>query len=81
MRGVEGGVRFGKGAVLGLKVFKLLFEVLDVLFFALAEGALRGAILSSTALQTRVSFFDRGKGQLITYDAHIGDGFLVLSSS
>lgn len=36
--------------MLGLKLLKLVFEVLNVLLFALTEGALRGSILGAATL-------------------------------
>lgn len=49
MCAVKVGVGFGERAVLGLEIFQLLFEVLDVFLLALAEGALRGAVLGAAA--------------------------------
>ena len=51
MRAVEIGVGLGELAMLGFELFELLFQALHVLFFALAECALRGAVLSSSALR------------------------------
>lgn len=40
MRAVKIGIGFGERAVLGLEIFQLLFEVLDMFLLALAEGTL-----------------------------------------
>lgn len=45
------GVGFGECAILGLEIFQLLFEVLDMFLLALAEGPLRGAVLGAAALE------------------------------
>lgn len=87
MRAVEIGVGFGELAMLGFKVFELLLQTLHVLFFALAECTLRGAILGSSALRgllvsdairegkAHPGARERGR---VTHDAHVGHGFLIL---
>ena len=50
MGAVEGGVGFLEVSVFGFEGFELAFKVLDVLFFAFAEGALGGAVLGAAAL-------------------------------
>lgn len=51
MRAVELHKGFLECAVLGLELFKLLLEMLNVLLLALTEGALGGAVLCSTTLK------------------------------
>lgn len=79
MCAVQVGVGLGESAVLGLEIFQLLFEMLDMLLLALAESALRGAVLGAAALERVLgpgAGDGRGFGQ--TYNAHVGDGFFVL---
>ena len=63
MRAVEIGVGFCQGAVLGLKLFQLLLEVLDVFLLALAEGALRSAVLGTAALENEVMLVTAGNAE------------------
>ena len=64
--------------MLCLKLFKFVFEVLNVLLFAFAEGALRGSILGAATL-IRVSRVERCYQRLgSTYDAHIRDALFIL---
>lgn len=65
---VEVGVGFGEGAMLGLEVFELLLEVLDVFFFALAKGALGGAVLGSAALRDVLGLFGCHRVRLVILD-------------
>lgn len=51
MRAVELHKGFLERAVLGLELFELLLEMLNVLLLALTEGALGGAVLCSTTLK------------------------------
>lgn len=48
-------MRLAQVLVFGFQCFQLLLEVLDVLFFTLAEGSLRGSILGAAALLLEVS--------------------------
>lgn len=81
MCAVKVGVGFGERAVLGLEIFQLLFEVLDVFLLALAEGALRGAVLGAAALERMLGLGASGGREMgMTYNAHVGDGFFVLDS-
>lgn len=79
MGAVEVGVGFEESAVLGLEIFQLFLEVLDVFLLALAEGSLRGPVLGTAPLENvRVgSWLREGRGEN-TYDAHVGNGFFVL---
>lgn len=52
MCAVQVGVGLEECAVLGLEIFQLLFEVLDMFLLALAEGSLRGAVLGTAPLES-----------------------------
>lgn len=51
MCAVKVGVGFEECAVLGLEIFQLFFEVLDMFLLALAEGSLRGPVLGTAPLE------------------------------
>ena len=68
--------------MLVLQLGELVFEVLDVLLFALPECALRGSILGAAALQVggQLSPGVEIIGVLAgTYDGHVRNRLLVLS--
>ncbi len=49
----------------GFEVFELMLELLDVLFFALTEGSLRGSILRASPLEPgKVSMHMRSGSRL-----------------
>ena len=63
--------------MLGLELLEFVFEVLNVLLFALAKGTLGGSILGAPTLavvRVRASL----SGLDHTYDAHIRDALFIL---
>ena len=65
--------------MLGLELLEFVFEVLNVLLFAFAEGTLRGPILSAATLtKVRLQAVLRDLGR--TYDAHVRHALFILLS-
>ena len=79
---VERRVGLGQRLVFGFEFFQLLLELLDMLFFALAERPLRCSILRAATLgrTALVCICEQAAGcrRGVAYDPHIGYGFLVL---